>query len=75
MADLPLMSVKDAAEYLSVSPMTIYRSIKDGTLPHIKIRRNIRISRDALDTFLMKPVHDKSRPAATTADRTVVIRL
>lgn len=70
----PLMSVKEAAQYLGVSDMTIYRAVKDGTLPHIKIRRTIRLSRDALDTYLKVPAHDK-KPATTTVGKKIVTRL
>ena len=71
----PMMSVKEAAEYLSVSPMTIYRSVKDGTLPHIKIRRNIRIPLDALKTYGEEPLPTMHKVGPTTTGRAIVTKL
>lgn len=73
MADL-MMSVKEVAQYLGVCDKTIYRAVEDGTLPHIKIRRTIRIPCDALDTYLKVPAHDK-KPTTTTVGKKIVTRL
>lgn len=46
------LTVKEAAELLRVNPMTIYRAVKEGKLPHVKVRNSIRISRDMLDAMV-----------------------
>ena len=69
----PLMSVKDAAEFLSMNPATVYHAVKRGTLPHVRIGRSIRFSREALEEFVRRPVSEipayepekKTRPVVT----------
>lgn len=68
-----LLTVKEAAAFLKLSPDTIYRATKAGTLPHVRIGRSIRLSKEALEEFLEHPV-----PVATanaTAARAPVMRL
>ena len=43
-----LMTVRDVAKYLRVSPRTVYRLIREGQLKSIRIGKQIRVSRDAL---------------------------
>lgn len=45
-------SVGEAAEYLHVSPQTIYRMIRTGALKHVRPGATIRIRRDALDEWI-----------------------
>lgn len=47
-----LLDTEDVAEYLGVSPVTIWRWCRDGSLPCLKIGRSWRIRRTALETFL-----------------------
>lgn len=50
----PFMTVKQAANLLSLSPKTIYRAIENGDLPHHAFGRAIRISRTDLELFANK---------------------
>jgi excisionase family DNA binding protein len=68
-----LLTVKEAAAFLRLSPDTIYRATKAGTLPHVRIGRSIRFSEEALEEFLEHPM--PVAPANTTANRAVVTRL
>lgn len=47
-----LLTVKEAAEVLSLTPDTIYRMTKTGRLPSVRIGRTIRIKKDDLDTLI-----------------------
>jgi excisionase family DNA binding protein len=45
------MTVKEAAKYLKVSQMTIFRWTKSGKLPHQKMGNSIRITLDDLNNL------------------------
>ena len=45
-------TVKTLAEKLAVQPLTIYRLIKDGKIPSVRIGRSIRFEPSAVDAFL-----------------------
>lgn len=48
----PCMRVSEAAIYLNVSEAIIYRMIKQGKLPAIKVENMIRVHRDDLNIIL-----------------------
>lgn len=45
----PYLTVSEAAHLLRVHPQVIYRMVNDGRLAHLRVGRNIRIPRAALD--------------------------
>lgn len=45
-------TIRDVAMILKVSEKTVYRMIKDQELPHIRVRKQIRIAADALEDYL-----------------------
>lgn len=47
-----LLTVKEAAEVLSLTPDTIYRMTRTGRLPMVRLGRTIRIKKDALDSII-----------------------
>lgn len=49
-----LLTVSDAADYLKVSQMTIWRWCQSGRLPAFKIGREWRIERSALEDIIRK---------------------
>ena len=55
-----LLSVEDVASYLDVSPVTVWRWCRDGTLPGLKIARRWRIRREALESFLERKERSKT---------------
>lgn len=59
---MDLLTVKEAAAFLKLSPDTIYRATKAGTLPHVRIGRSIRLSREALEDFLKNPEPKHTTP-------------
>ena len=48
----PLMTVAEVAAALRVSNMTVYRLIKAGDLPALRVGKNYRIRAAHLDDFL-----------------------
>jgi excisionase family DNA binding protein len=68
-----LLTVKEAAAFLKLSPDTIYRATKAGTLPHVRIGRSIRLSREALEEYLSNSTVPVA--PAPIAVRPVVTRL
>ena len=50
--DKDLLDTEDVADYLGVSPVTIWRWCREGSLPCLKIGRQWRIRRSGLEDFL-----------------------
>ena len=57
-------SIREAAEFLSVSEPTIYRWMKDQTLSFYKIGSSTRFSRDGLDAVIEKTTGRKEAEAS-----------
>ena len=71
----PLLTVKDAAKFLNVSAMSIYREVNAGTLPHVRIGRSIRFSKEALDAYIENQVTAPKTEPAKPAPHGTGIRL
>lgn len=48
----PLLTVAEVAGVLRVSNMTVYRLIKAGELPALRVGKNYRIREQDLETYL-----------------------
>jgi excisionase family DNA binding protein len=48
----PLLTVREVAATMRVSTMTVYRLIKSGELPAIRVGKNYRIRESDVDTYL-----------------------
>jgi excisionase family DNA binding protein len=46
------LTVEEVAEFVRVSRMTVYRWIRSGDLPAVRVGRSFRIPQDGLDAFL-----------------------
>ena len=46
------LTVEEVAELVRVSRMTVYRWVRAGELPAVRVGRSFRIPQDALDAFL-----------------------
>ena len=56
--NLPLvLSTKDVAEVLGVSMTTVYHLVNSGELKSVRVRRQIRVTRDALLDYLKVAAH------------------
>lgn len=53
-----LLTAAEVADQLRVSTMTIYRLIKSGELPAVRVGRNYRVRRSQLDAYLEDQVVD-----------------
>jgi excisionase family DNA binding protein len=54
-AEVPLLSVKDAAKFLAVHPSLIYAQCTQGKLPHIKVGRYYKFKREDLLNWMNQP--------------------
>ena len=55
-----LLEAEDVAAYLGVGPVTVWRWCRDGSLPCLKIGREWRIRREALEGFLKRSERPES---------------
>lgn len=46
------MTVKEVADRLRVSKMTVYRLIKDGSLPAVRFGRSFRVDRTEANDYI-----------------------
>ncbi len=51
-----LLTAREVAEVMRVSTMTVYRLIKAGELPAIRVGKHLRIRRDAVEGYLDRQV-------------------
>lgn len=49
---MTLLKVRQVADLLQVSPMTVYRMINGGVLPAVRIGRSYRIDERVLHAYL-----------------------
>lgn len=53
MTGSPLLTVDEAAEYLTVTPRFVRRLIEERRIPKVKLGKFVRIHRDDLDAFIV----------------------
>ena len=53
-SDSPVLKPNEAAEYLKLHVMTVYRLANARLLPAVRIGRSWRISKPALDEFMQR---------------------
>ena len=53
-----LLTAAEVADELRVSTMTVYRLIKGGELPAVRVGRNYRVRRSDLDQYLESQIVD-----------------
>lgn len=60
-----LMSVKEAAAYIRVSPHTVYAKVSKREIPYVKVGRSVRFDKGALDAWLeehtVMPIPERER--------------
>lgn len=61
MTKVEYFTIKEAAEKLKVVPRTVHNYLRSG-LPHIKLRRTIRIASCDLDTWILSHRRNASSP-------------
>ena len=80
MADEEFLTTEDVLEYLQVNLRTVYRLIKAGRIPAIRVGRQWRFRKRDIDAWLesqrprtARPAAPPSRPAATAARPRVLV--
>jgi excisionase family DNA binding protein len=48
------LTVAEVADHLRVSSMTVYRLVKAGDLPAVRVGKSYRVREDDLDAYLAK---------------------
>ncbi len=61
MAQHQLLTVEEAAAYLRVTPPTVYRLLRAGKLPGVKVGRQWRVRLADLEALLTSPPAPSSR--------------
>jgi excisionase family DNA binding protein len=54
-----IMTPKDAAKYLSLHLITVYRLVKKGKLPGFKVGGQWRFKRDLLDEWIADEINGR----------------
>lgn len=56
--DTDLLTAAEVADNLRVSTMTVYRLIRSGELPAVRVGRNYRVRAEDLENYLQEQVVD-----------------
>lgn len=59
-ADSRFMTASEVATVLRVSPATIYRLVRTGVLPGLRVGHSLRLSRSAVEQFMVGDKFDGS---------------
>ncbi|MEA3369480.1 MAG: helix-turn-helix domain-containing protein [Candidatus Ratteibacteria bacterium] len=49
-----LMTTKELAEYMQLNPLTVYKKVKEGDIPCVRVGRSIRFKKEQIDKWLEK---------------------
>ncbi len=52
-----LLTAKDAARSLAISPRTVWTLTNTGELPCVRFRRSVRYTEAAINTFILNRTH------------------
>lgn len=63
------LTADETAHILRVSTKTIYRLIKENTLPAVKVGRGYRIAKSVLVDYLLQTLKSGSNPEVVTSDK------
>lgn len=64
-----LLTVAEVAELFRVSSMTVYRLIRNGELPALRVGRSYRVSEEDLQAYLQSQVVDPDEMHLPDASR------
>jgi excisionase family DNA binding protein len=54
--DDPLLSVEEAARYLSISKTSVHKAIRDGLIPVVKVTSDRRVRRSDLNWLVQQKI-------------------
>ncbi len=58
MVDTVLMTVKEVARYLGLHPGNIYKKVREGSIPAVRIGRSWRFPKAMIDKWLSEKVEE-----------------
>ena len=59
--NIPLMSPKEAAKYLGLHLVTVYRLIKKGELPCFRVGGQWRFKKNVLDEWIQQKINNNGK--------------
>ncbi|MCC7353337.1 MAG: helix-turn-helix domain-containing protein [Anaerolineae bacterium] len=66
LTDTELVTIEEAARLLRISPVTVWRMIKSGDLPALRIgRKTLRIRKSDLLAIIQPAIEQESQPLST----------
>lgn len=69
-----LLCVEDVAQMLNVAPQTVYKWVRTGYIPHFKLGKSVRFSREAVFHWLsQREVQGRSTFVPKALDKTLDI--
>jgi excisionase family DNA binding protein len=71
--DESFLTTEEVLAYLNVNLRTVYRLIKAGSIPAVRVGRQWRFRKRDLDTWLESQRHNESKPTVTTRSRSRVL--
>jgi excisionase family DNA binding protein len=71
--DESFLTTEEVLAYLNVNLRTVYRLIKAGSIPAVRVGRQWRFRKRDLDTWLESQRPNESKPTATTRSRSRVL--
>ncbi|MHB1012308.1 MAG: helix-turn-helix domain-containing protein [Desulfobacteria bacterium] len=60
-----VLTIEELAEYLKIPKSTLYKLVREGSVPCQKIGKHWRFHKDAIDLWLMQRVGNKTRKSAS----------
>ena len=60
--EFTILTIRDVAEYLRMSEATVYRLVRDGRLPVVRIGKTWRFRKDLLDDWLSQCTESSLQP-------------
>lgn len=72
MADDPLLTTEEVLDYLNLNLKTVYRLVKAGKLPAVRVGRQWRFRKRDIDAWLQRPTVPTTRAAGDRATVLVV---
>ena len=67
-----LMTVEELAKYLKIKPDTIYKKVRKGELPAIKLGKLLRFPKELIDQWILEQAHTtaKAKKIITGVEKT-----
>ena len=63
--DNPILTLKEVAEYLKLSELSLYRLLRKRKIPGFKVGQQWRFTKDALDKWIDEKIKDSQHKEET----------